>query len=483
MWYIALYAGLLLATASFVWFYNQPLASDIPMHIALAKAYADYLAGTGGIDSTYQPYLTLSSYALPELMLVPLILLFGVDLAWKIALSLYGLVFPLTVSHLVSKVNPASRWARLVGFPITLGYFFHWGFWPYLVGFAASVVATAVSLGERRSAMPMPKEVLARLFTFLCHPVPAFCVGIFDIVRLFGGFPLSSEQPVPPWRKAFGYLVLLWLPSLLIVLFMLSNDLSDGRFRWTDLSSQIVQLLRPFYLTRQWYEFAIPLVFAALLTYRVLVSTDLRSRRGFLLIAGLVCIVVGLLVPRGQFIGSWENGARVVLYGFILISASWAWIERESKALILAWVISGSAINLMGSHSLWSTHEPSFAWAMDMLDKRFRGYRVVERGTWSGAFGIALGNNLPVWAWCKGIAADAKNLAGVRKTGPAFYQGLNPEQRASVKTVVLYYHPYRRESRLWENHPDQPVYFDSSEIYSIQERVWSNTVSEKSASP
>jgi hypothetical protein len=473
MWYKAIYGGLLLSTTSFVWFYGHPLASDIPLHMALAKVSADYLAGAGVTDPTYQPYFAVSSYELPELMLAPLILAFGIDAAWKIALSLYAFFFPLSVSFLVGKVNPASRWTRLAGFPITLGYFFHWGFWPFLAGLVVSVAATAVSLGERRSAMPRPLEILARLITFLCHPVPALCVGIFDMVRLFGGLPSGPGPRIPSFLKASGYLVLLWLPSAIIALLMLRSGADDGGFKWVSVMSQLVQLLRPFYLTREWYEFAVPLAFAAVLTYRVFFSPGLRFGQGLLLISGTACVVIGLLMPRQQFIGSWENGARVILYGFILISATWALIERESKALILGWVISGSAINLALSHRLWSIHEPSFAWAMDTLDKQFRGYRIIERGSWTGTYGIALGNNLPTWAWCKGIAADGRNVAGMRKTGPAIYNGLSTEQRTAIKTVVLYYHPYRRAPQLWEKYPDQPVYFDPGEIYSLQERVWS----------
>jgi hypothetical protein len=301
-------------------------------------------------------------------------------------------------------------------------------------------------------------EIFARLVTFLCHPIPAFSVGLFDMVRLFRDFLPGSKNPAPSFLRAFSQLTLLWLPSIIIAIIMLGSELDAGGFRWVNLPSQIVQLLRPFYLTREWYEFAIPLTFAAVLTYRLIRAVDIRSDRGMVILAGIVCVVIGLLIPRGRFIGSWENGARVILYGFILIAASWGLIERNSRALILGWVITGSAINLGVGFRLWSTHEPSFAWAMETLDKNFRGYRIVEEGSWTGSYGIALGNNLPVWAWCKGIATDARNAAGIRKTGPAIYRGMTPEQRAEAKTVVLYYHPYRRAPELWEDYPEHPIY-------------------------
>jgi hypothetical protein len=474
--YRALYAGLLFATASFVWFYAHPLAADIPMHIALAKVYADSLAGTVGADSPYQPYLAVSSYALPELFLVPLILLFGIDIAWKIAFSLYGFFFPLSIGFLVGKINPASRWARLVGFPITLGYFFHWGFWPFLAGLVLGVVATAISLGERVSAKPGLMETGVRFLTFLCHPIPAFGVGLFDAVRLYHDYASSSEAGYTKLFRNIRYLVLLWLPAILMSVLMMGSGVDEGGFKWVSLPSQAVQLLRPFYLTREWYEFAVPLVFAAILTYRLYRLEGLR--RNAVLAAGVLCVIVGLLMPRQKFIGSWENGARVILYGFILISASWSLMERQSRALILGWVLSGSAINIAGSHALWSIHEPSFAWAMDTLRKEFVGYRIIEEGTWTGEYGIALGNNLPTWAWCKGIAADAKNVAGIRKTGPAIYTGLGIDKRASVKTVFLYYHPYRRPSGLYQENPNHRIYFDAMEIYSLEERFRSSQVSE-----
>lgn len=470
MGYKALYLILLFATASFPWFYGQPLASDLPMHMALAKVYADHLLELVPIESPYYPYFAVSSYELPELMLVPLILAFGIDTAWKIALSLYGFFFPLAVGYLVGKLNPASRWTRLVGFPITLGYFFHWGFWPFLVGSVFSVWATAVSIGRRPLGVPGPVEVLARLLTFLSHPIPAFSVGLFDIVRLSRSFWEAPEKTCRGVLKTLGFLFLLWWPSILVVLFMLSHGVEEGSFRWVDFPSQLVQLLRPFYLTRHWYEFAVPLVFAAALTWRLWRRVDPRSERGLLFLAGGVCVVVGLLIPRSRFMGSWENGARVILYGFILVAASWALIEREAKVLVLGWVLTGTALNLAGSHRLWIMHEPSFDWAMDTLGRQFQGFRIIERVAWTGEGGVSLGNNLPIWAWCKGIAADARNLAGLRKTGPAVYTGLGPERRAALRTVVLYYHPYRRSPELWAEFPGPPVLFDAGEIYSLQER-------------
>ncbi|CAL1240815.1 hypothetical protein [Candidatus Methylocalor cossyra] len=471
MWYRILFVSLLLATGSFVWFYRYPLAADMPMHMALAKAYADHLTGIADGESPYRPYLTVSSYELPELVLVPLILGFGLDTAWKIALSAYAVLFPLAIAFLVGRLNPESRWSRLVGFPLTLGYFFHWGFWPFLMGLLVAVAATAVSLGERSSARPRASEILTRLGTFLCHPVPAVCVGVFDAVRLGQGFLFQRGAGVAELLRTLGRWLWLWLPCVLLAFFMLGNDVDEGGFKWVSPLSQAKQLLRPFYLTRDWYEFALPLVFAGVLTFYLLKTSKLRAPQGFVLAAGIACVALGLLMPRKAFIGSWENGARVILYGFILIAACWSWLERPLKPLILGWVLVGSAINLVGSHRLWTLHEPPFAWAMDLLRREFSGYRVAGTGAWTGDNGIALGNNLPVWAWCEGIAVDAENLAGVRKTGPALYTGLPRPVRASVKTVIMHHHPYQRPARLLEPRPDRRLFFDAWEIYSLEERL------------
>jgi hypothetical protein len=463
-----LYAGLLLATTGFVWCYDHPLAADMPMHVALAKVYADHLAGTDSAGSPYRPYLAVSSYLLPELGLVPLIRWFGIDLAWKIALSAYAFGFPLAVSFLVRRLNPAARWSLLAGFPITLNYFFHWGFWPFLAGLVLAVATTGVALGAADPFRPRIRDGLLRLLTFLCHPVPALCVGLFDGVRL--GCELCGERGRGGLRAGAG-LVLAWCPAALVALAMLGGEVDEGGFEWLNPLAQLTQLPRPFYLTRQWFEFALPLLFAGLLTWQLWNRPALCAGRGYVPVAGAVAVVLGVLMPRAAFIGSWENGARVILYGFILILASWSVLERRARGLILGWTLAGSAINLAGSHILWRAHEPAFAWAMAVLQREFSGYRVVEKGFWTGANGIALGNNLPVWAWCKGIVVDARNVAGLRKTGPAFYLGLPPERRRAVGGVILHYHPYRRPPELYGTGPERRVFWDAESIYSLEEWI------------
>jgi hypothetical protein len=480
MWYRIIYLALLFATTSFVWFYQYPLGSDISLHIAIAKAYADYLAtGTPASPPVYQPYLSISSYELPELLLVPFIWVFGIDTAWKVAFSLYAFLFPISISFLVGKINPASRWSRLVGFPFTLNYFFHWGFWPFLVSLLLAVVTMAVSIGDppplagrdasARRTRFLATETVLRLLVFLCHPVPALSVGLFDLARVFTNKAVARKNPALPVRE-LGYLFVLWLPSFAIALLMMGNEVDKSKFEWVSLYSQAVQIFRPFYLTRQWYEFVGPLLVAAILTGRCFSKLVERPDRKYILVAAVLLIGVGVAMPRAAFINSWENGARVTFLGFILLIAAWSLIEQKAKVLLLTWIFLGSLINISGSHRLWRLHEPSFAWAFKLLSDKFSGYRITDTGAWTGDHSVALGNNLAVWAWCKGVAADAKNAAGRRKTGPAIYVGLQGEPRLATKAVILHYHAYRRPRDLLENQDDRILYYDANNIYTIEDR-------------
>ena len=187
----------LLATGSFVWFYPTPLCGDMPMHVAVAKALVDLLAHTGAANYPYTLNIVFSSYALPEIILAFLVKLFGVIYASKIALTAYAIGFPLSIWFLVSQIEPEARWAKLIGFPLTLNYFFHWGFWSYMVGEITVICAIAMSIRYTSTKLSLLIGAPLRVLTFLMHPAPVIALGIYDTVTVLVDPEQQPEMAQP----------------------------------------------------------------------------------------------------------------------------------------------------------------------------------------------------------------------------------------------------------------------------------------------
>jgi len=89
------------ATFGFVWFYDAPLSTDYPLYVAVAKAFIDLAKDPPRDDYPYQMNLRVSSYETAQFILAFFIGLFGVTAGAKLSLSLYLLLFPLSVYFLV----------------------------------------------------------------------------------------------------------------------------------------------------------------------------------------------------------------------------------------------------------------------------------------------------------------------------------------------------------------------------------------------
>ncbi len=455
---------LTLGTFGFVWLYPNPLACDMPMHIAAAKALSVLIDGPPPADYPYVLNLRIAPYALAEVLLVAPIGLFGVVTGTKLALSIYALVFPLSLGFLVAQVNPQSRWTRLIGFPLTLNYFFHYGFWPFIVGLCGAVLAIGLSIKWASHRHAAVGNALARLVTFALHPVAAVPLAIYDfsVVMLPRGKPGAWYAP-GTWD--WGAVLKLWsLVFAFVVLVLVTNQGGyGGAMQWVDPWHQLTQILRPLFITKHAAELAIPVVLGLWIFYRGRAEI-VRSEHRPLLRAGLLMIGIGTLFPRLQFLGSWEQGVRVVFVGWIVLLSLWSFLEPAMKKQVVAWILLVFISNLGVSHALWMRHSPSFESALDVLQHEIPGARISlqeERFTPSSP-SIPIGAHVDLWAWALGSAADAYNSAAAWNFGPVKYVGLSTP--GPIEAIVIY-HPYE----LWPTiaEPFQQRFMADDEIYSI----------------
>lgn|GEM_PF-3688150 len=443
----------LLATGSFVWFYPAPLCGDMPMHVAVAKALVDLLAHTGAANYPYTLNIVFSSYALPEIILAFLVKLFGVIYASKIALTAYAIGFPLSIWFLVSQIEPEARWAKLIGFPLTLNYFFHWGFWSYMVGEITVICAIAMSIRHTSTNRSLLIGAPIRVVTFLMHPAPVIALGIYDTVTV-----LLDLEHNPKWLNPISWqwrrMSMLWVPTLLCIAamsFSLGNSTGPSfAVSWGSAKAQLIQLVRPFYITSQWWESAVPILMGlALISVACYQIVQSRKRVGILL-AALFMVLVGLFLPRDQFFGnSWEIGARIVFIGLILLFSLTALFKKGLAKAVLSWVIISLTLNLGVSHTLWCVHSRSSERALRVLRESFTGAKIsTEVHPTKDGPSSNVGRHVATWAWCLGYVADAPNAVAVGDFGPVKYVGLDTATVREVRIPqgLIVYHPYMLDS-------------------------------------
>jgi hypothetical protein len=464
----------LLPVISFVWMYKEPLGGDLPNHFSNAKAFGELLVGHVPKGYPYQLDVKLSTYAPPEMLVSGLIMLFGVNTAVKLALSLYAAAFALLMYVLVGKIDKESRWTRLVGLPFALSYFFHWGFWPYLIGLLAALLALILSEEFKNRRFALLGDAAARLIVLFCHPLSTLGLGVIDVSlglhRLFAG----ERRQLDDWVKTGCRLLVIWLPSVALTVYMAKAGICrKSDLGWMSMGSQLIQLLRSVYLTQYWWEELIPMTMFGILTWEALMHSKKGGIARSYLFAGFVTVIIGILIPRESFLGSYEDGARVVLMGFLLIASSWASIERGKRGLIAAWIMIALCSNIAAGHYVWRKNEPAAVWALNTLKTEFADYSIETRMVKSDISSknrqpcISAGFSIGNLAWMYGYVKDADNRMVSQGEGPVKYVGTysTKEKQRSEKKAIIFYHPYSAM-------PKPPVaaeatYSDIDNVYTI----------------
>jgi hypothetical protein len=446
--FILLFTLFCIGTGSFVWFYQYPLNTDIPMHAAVAKAFLELIGNTKG---SYYPYilnLKFSTYALPEIILAIFIKLLGFNVGTKAALTIYAIAFPLSVAYMVSCINPESTWTRLIGFPLTLNYFFHWGFWTFLIGLIMAVLSMAFAIRFPSGKKGLILNSVARFFTLLMHPAPLVGLIFFDFIAVLMDVR-NNKRWFNPLKWNWKRMITIWIiPALSVILMLHFVNYSGGNalIKWGSIRSQAIQVIRPLFVTSHLWEFMVQLLLAGIITLVVFIRTKNSRKDMGIIIGALFLIVGGAILPRDRFLGnSWEIGARIIFMGWILLLSTWAIAESKLKNWIIIWVVFAFSVNLAVSHIEWNKHESSFRNALDALgddsgkiETRF----IVPPDSPS----ISLGFHLGPWAWGEGKAYDAYNaVADLNDFGPTRYIGVNESAlqiECKGKNYAIIYHAY-----------------------------------------
>lgn len=416
------------------------------MHTAVAKALIELTVGEASSDYPYTLYLRFGPYQPAQFVLAGLVALMGPVAGAKTALSLYALAMVLSVGYLVGRVNPDARWERLVGVPLALNYFYHFGFWPYIASLPLAILAVALSLKPRQTKRLLVGGVLLRLGVFLFHPITALTLGIVDIAVV-----LLDIRDRQRWRNPLDWqwksMLVLWSAAVVItVLYLLTSSMPSRVTQWATLFEQLKGIPRPFYLSPQWWDGLLPFLGWFLLSGAALLLLVKRGRWPGLWIAGALLIAFGLVFPREGFQGGSLFSERFVFFGIVLMSAVWTVPQLRLRNWIIAWIVVSTAMNVGRGHSLWYEYNQSFDGALTAAkDYSDAVYVQAQFDTMDGRPTHVFGRHLGVWAWCLNRAYDSHNVvANLRTYGPVKHrlESIHQAVQHTGPVIEFVYHPY-----------------------------------------
>jgi len=160
-----------------IWAFRYPAGVDLPQHANIMRILADYNDPATGYAAFYERQF-LTPYLVTYLVGLPFTKLFGALFGVKVILSIAALATPFTLTRWL-QVQRGEPWWGLLGFPLTFGFGYHWGFLSFV--FALPLVFVYLGayqrLTQRLQARPAVVAALGALLLYLTHGI-AFGVAM-----------------------------------------------------------------------------------------------------------------------------------------------------------------------------------------------------------------------------------------------------------------------------------------------------------------
>lgn len=187
-----LFGMLLLLALSPVWLSGRFFVTgDGPCHVYNSRVLLDFILGQH--RAFYDPFYHLNTKFDPNwlshICLAALQLVFSPEIAEKLFLSAYVLLFAFGLRFLLRQINPDSRFLSSVGLLFVWHYLLQAGFYNYALSIALFFWVCGYWMKHRQQWKPGPMLAMAALWVLLysAHPMGL----IFSIV--FIGFGLFAE--------------------------------------------------------------------------------------------------------------------------------------------------------------------------------------------------------------------------------------------------------------------------------------------------
>jgi hypothetical protein len=158
---------------------------DTPNHLALVRGWHSYNDPSYHISDYYNLRVRPVPYFLFYLAIDLLMYVFSIEVANKIFLSAYLILFPLSILSLARALK-RSPWLALVAFPLAFNQNWIYGFSSYLMGttfmfFSLAALLRWLDAGDRRQLLIL---CICTILSYFGHVMPWFCFGCCAIALL-----------------------------------------------------------------------------------------------------------------------------------------------------------------------------------------------------------------------------------------------------------------------------------------------------------
>jgi len=228
-----------------VWHQRLLPMLDTPNHLALVRAWHSFNDPSYKISDYYSLRIRPVPYLLFYATLHFMMFVTSVEVANKIFLSVYLILFPLSVLSL-AKALKRSPWLALGAFALAFNQNWIYGFSSYLMGTCFMFFSWALLIrylaegGRLRVALLCVSTLLA----YLGHVMPWFCIGLGGIAILI----LDWRR----WRRGLVAAAAM-LPSLLLAIAMYLQERQDRTYMkqgdgfaasWRDFPTLVIEFPR-----------------------------------------------------------------------------------------------------------------------------------------------------------------------------------------------------------------------------------------------
>jgi hypothetical protein len=183
--FIGIWVALTIAVLLPVWSQRLLPMLDTPNHLALVRAWHSYHDPSYHLAEFYDLRIRLVPYFLFYWSIHMLMYVFSIEVANKLFLSAYLVLFPLSILYL-SQVLRRSHWLALGAFALAFNMNWIYGFSSYVMSTAMMFFALGGLLGylRTRSQWHLMMLFFATILAYLSHVMPWTVFGVCAIVLL-----------------------------------------------------------------------------------------------------------------------------------------------------------------------------------------------------------------------------------------------------------------------------------------------------------
>jgi hypothetical protein len=231
-WEFLAFLGLSLIPVILVWIFRFFPSQDPYAHLYTIRLLDWWWSDPNSFPALFEPVLRPVPNWFCQIFLWLGMKLVGLELAHKLFISCYLLLFPLAFRYNVTALKEVSPWKCWFVFPFVLNHYVFFGFYNYIFGFVFFLFLTGYLL--RLPDRPAKRSWLVIgvwcTLLYFCHSIPA----------VFAGLAVLLKFRRVLWQERLGIVGSLLPLGLLILVFIVNS--TESQKSWQPLKQTVQQL-------------------------------------------------------------------------------------------------------------------------------------------------------------------------------------------------------------------------------------------------